>query len=286
MTARSRRHARMDATRVARRPILSAGAKAHARLMSVLSTGSPDPDDPRPTPDEPASPAVARAGAGADAATAATDRSAGSPPPVSAVPHEGLVGQPDQPLRGRPATGKRRPVSRGAHGSPSRRRAGRGRRRDVPRQRSAILGGRADDGRRAAGAAWNAGPARSRTGRRRGLSQAEVAFLIILAGWCCLPPRIGCPEHSPGRPNCKPVAAETTDWLTIRGTQRGCIAWSVPSDTCVPGSRSPCRGSPPTPAALVEQLPDDGRHLVPLHQERVVALVRRDLAVGGLDAGR
>jgi hypothetical protein len=59
--------------------------------MSVLSTGSPDPDDPRATPEEPVSPGAAR--------------QAGSPPPASAAPHEGLVGEPDQPLGDDPRPG-------------------------------------------------------------------------------------------------------------------------------------------------------------------------------------
>lgn len=69
--------------------------------MSILSTGSPDPDDPRPTHDEPASPAAGGASAGEFDA----GRLAGSPPPAVAAPHEGLTGTPDEPLGDDPRPG-------------------------------------------------------------------------------------------------------------------------------------------------------------------------------------
>jgi hypothetical protein len=76
--------------------------------MSILSTGSPDPEDPGPTPEEPESPAVARSAAarGAPEAQGETpERLAGSPPPQVAAPHEGLIGEPEEPVGDDPRPG-------------------------------------------------------------------------------------------------------------------------------------------------------------------------------------
>jgi len=72
------------------------GGAAHDRVMGVLSTGSPDPDDPQPTADEPRTPT--------DLPLDPT-RGAGSPPPAPAAPHEGLVGQPQEPMGNDPRPG-------------------------------------------------------------------------------------------------------------------------------------------------------------------------------------
>jgi hypothetical protein len=64
--------------------------------MGVLSTGSPDPDDPQPTADEPSRPTHL---------PDTTQRGAGSPPPAPAAPHEGLVGEPPEPMGSDPRPG-------------------------------------------------------------------------------------------------------------------------------------------------------------------------------------
>src|SRR4051812_41908402 len=74
----------------------SATAMEQHRRMGILSTGSPDPDDPQPTADEPTHPTDLPLD---------SPRAAGSPPPPAAARHEGLVGDPAEPMGTDPRPG-------------------------------------------------------------------------------------------------------------------------------------------------------------------------------------